>query len=115
MITRNLSKAAVFGAAAFYAASSNAFVNAFAATTIGSSRQCLEVVPTTDFGSEASCSSMSTTSTALYMGRGGGVRARGLEQRREGPTPTGTYGRDDQILEWENIERKRKNSQKSVY
>eukprot|EP00531_Pseudo-nitzschia_arenysensis_P019341 CAMPEP_0116147412 /NCGR_PEP_ID=MMETSP0329-20121206/17741_1 /TAXON_ID=697910 /ORGANISM="Pseudo-nitzschia arenysensis, Strain B593" /LENGTH=316 /DNA_ID=CAMNT_0003643339 /DNA_START=209 /DNA_END=1159 /DNA_ORIENTATION=+ len=88
MITRNLSKAAVFVAAAFYAASSNVFVNAFAATTIGSSRQCLEVVPTTDFGSEASCSSMSTTSTALYMGRGGGVRARGLEQRREGPTPT---------------------------
>jgi hypothetical protein len=33
----------------------------------------------------------SFTTTALCMGRGGGVRTRGLEQRREGPTPTGTY------------------------
>ncbi len=99
MITRNLSKAALFGVAALHAVSCNTFVDAFGATAIGRSRQVSEVVPMSDFGSEPTFSSTPTTSTALYMGRGGGVRARGLEQRREGPTPTGTYGIKDQLLE----------------
>lgn len=89
--------AAALGVAALHATASNVFVNAFAATAIGSSRQLAEVGPTifsaTEFGTGAAFSSVSTTTTALCMGRGGGVRARGLEQRREGPTPTGTYER----------------------
>ena len=87
--------AVAFGVAALYATTSNMLVNAFAATAIGSSRQFEEVgqtiFSTTEFGTGATFSSASTTTTALCMGRGGGVRARGLEQRREGPTPTGTY------------------------
>lgn len=42
---------------------------------------------TTTMTSEAT-EPTSRSSTALFMGGGGGVRTRGLEQRREGPTPT---------------------------
>lgn len=95
MITRNLCKAAALGVVALHSTSSNAFVNSFSAMATGSNRP-LQVGWTTtaagqsapiEFGT-ASAAPFTTTATALCMARDGGVRTRGLEQRREGPTPT---------------------------
>ena len=77
--------------AALHSTASRAFVSSFAATatSTGIHRQtseCGSLTTTMEFERD-----FSTSKTALCMGRGGGVRSRGLEQRREGPTPTGMY------------------------
>ena len=83
MITRTFYTTAVAAVLGMSLTVSNSlFVNSFSPTTTSSTRQ--------QIGSAAVLRAESTT-TALFMGRGGGVRTRGLEQRKEGPTPTGTY------------------------
>ena len=100
MITRNFLTAVALYIAALHSTTSDAFVNSFAVTTTAMGNNVGSLTATATASSSSTTEfgrPVSTSTTALCMARGGGVRARGLEQRLEGPTPTGryTYGKID--------------------
>jgi len=97
MITRNLRVAVALGVAALDSTISGVSSFSFSAvgTAMGTPTNRLSQIGWTEAGvstvttANTNAQFMTTSiTTALCMGRGGGVRTRGLEKRREGPTPT---------------------------
>eukprot|EP00535_Pseudo-nitzschia_heimii_P001501 CAMPEP_0197185058 /NCGR_PEP_ID=MMETSP1423-20130617/11115_1 /TAXON_ID=476441 /ORGANISM="Pseudo-nitzschia heimii, Strain UNC1101" /LENGTH=315 /DNA_ID=CAMNT_0042636021 /DNA_START=104 /DNA_END=1048 /DNA_ORIENTATION=- len=95
MITRNIRIAAAIGFVALDCTISNGFVRSFSAMATAASRNSRTTGWTAAGPTQNTQRSGTTTpptnpstTTSLCMGGGGGVRTRGLEKRREGPTPT---------------------------
>jgi len=93
MITRNLRFAAkaVLGFAALDGTVSNGFVRSFSVVATATHKQSR--IPgwtrtVAGVGASQETQRQSTATTTSLSMAGGGVRTRGLEQRREGPTPT---------------------------